>query len=472
MSCLPDLIRTSAEQIADRAVQRVRRRYTQDQFVVEGSHPHFGRWLQVDLVEFLKTNEAFVDLTASLSTLPEVQSIALLYVSEATDSGVRSWVAQHLTSPWVTRFIGSIDPWSDDNTQQMSDLWVEFEDFICAKSIRYQRVACLPTVRLEVDRMCLDEDLEVAKCPPELLADLRRYDRRPERWPEGNVDHVVCIQTFEGDKGPGTHRPLDDKVADVVRCLAVFKDGFAPFDAQCLFRDCWWDRHVRSEHLWQISSPFGLDTYELTEADATALPAFWANARSRVRDLPKVPLERYMEAARRESTVDQVVDLVIALEGLLSGGPGPAGFAIPVRAAHVVSDTRIERIETFALIGDAIDLRNSLLHGGTSGLKRSTRWSSSSRQRLVVESVAAVVRQVLAELAQLTQQEAGEPRKIMRQRVDSCIALGLAPTPCARAIRTGRIRVGSVADELGSFWRLYFRSKRKVAEYTTRRERV
>jgi hypothetical protein len=106
--------------------------------------------------------------------------------------------------------------------------------------------------------------------------------------------------------------------------------------------------------------------YRLSEADAEELAAF-ASALE-VRPDPDGALSwavgRFEMGCERESALDGLSDHLLALRAVLEGH-GPVGASLPLRAAAMICDESLDRIEARERVEDTLELERSLMNGRT-----------------------------------------------------------------------------------------------------------
>jgi len=79
---------------------------------------------------------------------------------------------------------------------------------------------------------------------------------------------------------------------------------------------------------------------------------------------------RFADSYRRDNATDRALDLVIALDSLLSEGADSIRYKVALRTAMLMETEGAEREKTFNRIYDAYGHRNTVVHGNTTRKKR------------------------------------------------------------------------------------------------------
>lgn len=126
--------------------------------------------------------------------------------------------------------------------------------------------------------------------------------------------------------------------------------------------------HERGSN-WGLRDPFRRPTYVLSDAaEAEALAGFLAAARNRAPehvDLTRVPLRRFFLANERDHVDDAFIDLLIAVEALVStdAEKSEINYRVGQRMALLVGETLEERLQLVQVMKAAYDVRSTLVHG-------------------------------------------------------------------------------------------------------------
>ncbi len=107
--------------------------------------------------------------------------------------------------------------------------------------------------------------------------------------------------------------------------------------------------------------------YELSEEDAIALAEFAAELEARPDPDGALAwaVNRFEMGCGRESALEGLSDHLLSLRAVLDGH-GPVGASLPMRAAALIADESVERIEARERIESALELERSLMNGSPS----------------------------------------------------------------------------------------------------------
>ena len=107
--------------------------------------------------------------------------------------------------------------------------------------------------------------------------------------------------------------------------------------------------------------------YELSEEEAIGLAEFAAELEARPDPDGALAwaVNRFEMGCGRESSLEGLSDHLLALRAVLDGH-GPVGASLPMRAAALVADESVERIEARERIESALELERSLMNGSPS----------------------------------------------------------------------------------------------------------
>lgn len=107
--------------------------------------------------------------------------------------------------------------------------------------------------------------------------------------------------------------------------------------------------------------------YELSEEDAIQLAEFAAELEARPDPDGALAwaVNRFEMGCGRESSLEGLSDHLLALRAVLDGH-GPVGASLPMRAAALIADENVERIEARERIESALELERSLMNGSPS----------------------------------------------------------------------------------------------------------
>lgn len=172
--------------------------------------------------------------------------------------------------------------------------------------------------------------------------------------------------------------------------------------------------------------------YELSEEEAIALAEFAAELEARPDPDGSLAwaVNRFEMGCGRESALEGLSDHLLALRAVLDGH-GPVGASLPMRAAALIADESVERIEARERIEGALELERSLMNGAPSlpGLA-------------VAAWIEEGVRRILRETA------LGELSKDLNKAADeTLIATGLAGGDSEIAVAAAPAVPGREAEE-------------------------
>lgn len=152
------------------------------------------------------------------------------------------------------------------------------------------------------------------------------------------------------------------QLRELISVMRLFKAGgvglgpyaFAPTGAEC------WRRIATGA---AAARPGG---YRLSESEANELVEFAAALESRPD--PDTALNwavgRFELGCGRESALDGLSDQLLALRAVLEGH-GPVGASLPLRAAALICDDSVDRIEAGERVEETLELERALMSGRT-----------------------------------------------------------------------------------------------------------
>lgn len=107
-------------------------------------------------------------------------------------------------------------------------------------------------------------------------------------------------------------------------------------------------------------------------------------------------IRRFHQSFDRDLPEDQALDLFIALESLLSDDPEAVRYKIALRAAHLVGQNRIDRLNINKFLKTAYNKRSGIVHGRETAIGWLRRKSYSERNN--IDELEDIVRRVLRAL--------------------------------------------------------------------------
>jgi hypothetical protein len=171
---------------------------------------------------------------------------------------------------------------------------------------------------------------------------------------------------------------------ELISVMRLFKGGgvgLGPHAFAPTGEDCW--RRIATGA--PATRPGG---YRLSEAEAVELAEFAATLESRPD--PDSALSwavgRFEMGCERESPLDGLSDHLLALRAVLEGH-GPVGASLPLRAAALISDDTLDRIEARQRVEEILELERAFMNGGS--MDRATElaaWTEESVRRLLREA--------------------------------------------------------------------------------------
>lgn len=178
---------------------------------------------------------------------------------------------------------------------------------------------------------------------------------------EGNVDT---------DVGTGVHQRLADDAGAVAVALRLLKPG------RVIARGVVIQQHnERSGASVPVSygAPVGLGSpLELLDSEVDELRALWKKLQAAgANSVIDAAVRRFAYAGERHRTEDSVVDLVIAMEGLLLADAGRAAergemrYRMALRGAVLLGEDAAAKQRLHSFLKRAYDVRSALVHGGT-----------------------------------------------------------------------------------------------------------
>ena len=168
--------------------------------------------------------------------------------------------------------------------------------------------------------------------------------------------------------------------------------------------------------------------YELSEEEAIGLAEFAAELEARPDPDGALAwaVNRFEMGCGRESSLEGLSDHLLALRAVLDGH-GPVGASLPMRAAALIADESVERIEARERIESALELERSLMNGSPSlpGLAMAS-WIEEGVRRILRETA-------LGELSKDLNKAADESLIVAGlDGGDSSIAVAAAPAAPGR----------------------------------------
>jgi hypothetical protein len=128
--------------------------------------------------------------------------------------------------------------------------------------------------------------------------------------------------------------------------------------------------------------------YRLSESEASELVelASTLEARPDPDSALTWAVGRFEMGCERESALDGLSDHLLALRAVLEGH-GPVGASLPLRAAALISDDSLDRIEAREKVEDTLELERSLMNGRPmEGAVKLAGWAEEGVRRLLLQA--------------------------------------------------------------------------------------
>lgn len=157
--------------------------------------------------------------------------------------------------------------------------------------------------------------------------------------------------------------------------------------------------HIISHHHLEVTpmhlSEYGSFDFETAESAVKSFFQLEDKTRRKVR----IALERLNLAMRRRRPADQALELCIALETLLTQGPGENTYKIGLRSARLLGGDLEEQLKNRVIVSGTYILRSALVHDGedkeTIKLKNQGKVRAKSVVNDAIPICAAVIRRIL-----------------------------------------------------------------------------
>ena len=175
-----------------------------------------------------------------------------------------------------------------------------------------------------------------------------------------------------------------NQLRELISVMRLFKGGgigLGPYAFAPTGEDCW--RRIATGA--PATRPGG---YRLSEAEAGELVelARALEARPDPDSALTWAVGRFEMGCERESALDGLSDHLLALRAVLEGH-GPVGASLPMRAAALISDDSLDRIEAREKVEDTLELERALMNGRS--LENGVRlagWAEEGVRRLLLQA--------------------------------------------------------------------------------------
>jgi hypothetical protein len=190
---------------------------------------------------------------------------------------------------------------------------------------------------------------------------------------------AVAEQDTEGGAEAALHQ-----LRELISVMRLFKGGgiglgphaFAPTGEGC------WRRIATGA---PATRPGG---YRLSEEEASELVelASTLEARPDPDSALTWAVGRFEMGCERENALDGLSDHLLALRAVLEGH-GPVGASLPMRAAALIADDSLDRIEARKKVEDTLELERALMNGRSlDGAVRLAGWAEEGVRRLLLQA--------------------------------------------------------------------------------------
>ena len=191
------------------------------------------------------------------------------------------------------------------------------------------------------------------------------------------------LAVAEQHDGEGAEAALN-QLRELISVMRLFKGGgigLGPFAFAPTGEDCW--RRIATGA--PATRPGG---YRLSEDEAAELVelASTLEARPDPDSALTWAVGRFEMGCERESALDGLSDHLLALRAVLEGH-GPVGASLPMRAAALISDDSLDRIEAREKVEDTLELERTLMNGRSleNGI-RLAGWAEEGVRRLLLQA--------------------------------------------------------------------------------------
>jgi hypothetical protein len=174
------------------------------------------------------------------------------------------------------------------------------------------------------------------------------------------------------------------QLRELISVMRLFKGGgigLGPYAFAPTGEDCW--RRIPTGA--PATRPGG---YRLSEAEATELVEFATTLESRPDPDGALTwaVGRFEMGCERRSAMEGLSDHLLAMRAVLEGH-GPVGASLPLRAAALISDDSLDRIEARERIEEVLALERSLMNGrAPEGSIELAAWAENGARRLLREA--------------------------------------------------------------------------------------
>jgi hypothetical protein len=175
-----------------------------------------------------------------------------------------------------------------------------------------------------------------------------------------------------------------DQLRELISVMRMFKAGglgLGPYAFAPTGEGCW--RRITTGA--PATRPGG---YRLSEEEADELVALAETLEARPDPDSALTwaVNRFELGCGRESTLDGLSDYLLALRAVLEGH-GPVGASLPMRAAALIADESLDRIEAREKVEEVLELERELMNGRSlDGALRLAAWAEEGVRRLLLQA--------------------------------------------------------------------------------------
>jgi hypothetical protein len=175
-----------------------------------------------------------------------------------------------------------------------------------------------------------------------------------------------------------------DQLRELISVMRMFKAGglgLGPYAFAPTGEGCW--RRIATGA--PATRPGG---YRLSEEEADELVALAETLEARPDPDSALTwaVNRFELGCGRESTLDGLSDYLLALRAVLEGH-GPVGASLPMRAAALIADESLDRIEAREKVEEVLELERELMNGRSlDGALRLAAWAEEGVRRLLLQA--------------------------------------------------------------------------------------
>lgn len=369
------------------------------------------------VVPFLKASPVFKRLKNAFSTSPRAARHLGTLVGFG-DYAVNTNASGHITS-FLRGLINRDNALAYDD----AELWVAAENFwrgYLEPEIEFEVIMPCWGIELPMGVVDLGAGCSLAKLTRATERELRRSKVHSIDWVSDGPTTYLSWSTRspkafgDGEWGKAMKENAN-RTALAATALQTAIEGMYAFRGGCFERGRWVtvrkgpgdSQSYERGSAWGLRDPFRRPTYTISDtAEAQALTDFLHRVRERKPEhlrLTRVPLRRFFLANERDHVDDAFVDLLIAVEALVSadGETGEITYRVGQRMALLVGETYQERLQLVQVMKVAYNVRSTLVHGREI-VKPVTIGSERKPLRQFLKDVQEIVRRAIHKTVLIT----------------------------------------------------------------------